>query len=171
MLVPEKLEGKNIIIRHLEKDDFLGYKGFMQNPKSTAYLMYSEAQKSDDGVKKMFDTIVNNYDEDMQMVTLAVAKSEDNSYIGFITYMLDYEEGGVQFSLGINEEYEGNGYASEAIALFIDYIKSVYECYVKAYINPQNTHAIHTFEKSGMTDLGEVTIEYLDITYRTFELY
>ena len=31
MLVPEKLEGKNIIIRHLEKDDFLGYKGFMQN--------------------------------------------------------------------------------------------------------------------------------------------
>ena len=119
----------------------------------------------------MFDTIVNNYDEDMQMVTLAIAKSDDNAYIGFITYMLDYEEGGVQFSVCINEEYEGKGFGSEAITLFCDYLKNVYECYIKAYINPQNSHAIRLFEKSGMTDLGEITIEHLDITYRTFELY
>lgn len=169
MEVPNKLEGEKIVIRHFNNDDFLGYKSFMQNKKSTEYLMYGEAQKSDDGVKKMFDTIVNNYDEDMQMVTLAIAKSGDNAYIGFITYMLDYEEGGVQFSVCINEEYEGKGFGSEAITLLCDYLKSVYECYIKAYISPQNAHAIHTFEKSGMTDLGEVTIEYLDITYRTFE--
>lgn len=165
----DKIAGKRIIIRPFIQADFGAFQSFMKNSDSTKYLLFEEEQKTDKGILELFDYTLKSYSKDMAMASLAIADKATNDYIGSVGFAPDFFDGNVQVYWSVNQEYEGKGYATEAMRLLLPYIRSQFTGKIKAYCHPDNKSSEKVALKSSMIDGGIMYIEAIGQNSRVFE--
>lgn len=77
--------------------------------------------------------------------------------IGFLVYCLDPDDGNYWLTtFMIDEKHQGNGYAKQAISVFLTYMKEKYGAdKIKLGHRPENAAAASLYEKMGFHDTGE----------------
>lgn len=170
MNILEKIVGNRICIRPFGQNDFTAFHSFMTNKQSTQYLLFDEGQKTETGIQSLFDYTLASYSSDMNIASLAIANRENDCYIGSVGFAPDFTEGNIQVYWSVNKEYEGMGYATEAMGLLIAQLKKQFSGTVRAYCHPNNVASEKVAFKLGMTDMGTVYIEPIGQNSRMFQL-
>jgi len=82
---------------------------------------------------------------------------KDDEMIGFLVYCLDPDDGNYWLTtFMIDEKHQGNGYAKQAISVFLTYMKEKYGAdKIKLGHRPENAAAASLYEKMGFHDTGE----------------
>jgi diamine N-acetyltransferase len=82
---------------------------------------------------------------------------KDDAMIGFLIYGLDPDDGRYWLiTFMLDEKYQGNGYAKQAIAAFLRYFKDRYSAdMIVLGHRPDNAAAAALYEKTGFRVTGE----------------
>lgn len=78
--------------------------------------------------------------------------------IGFLIYNLDPDDGNYWLTtFMVDEKHQGNGYAKQAIAVFLNYFNEKYGAdKIKLGHRPDNAAAASLYEKMGFHETGEI---------------
>ena len=82
----------------------------------------NEVFNSLEGASEIVNQIINSYDSEGGPFVYAVIRKINNTNLGYVQ-LIKIEEGW-EIGYHIAEVYTGNGYATEAVNLFLDYIKN-----------------------------------------------
>lgn len=170
MRLPKTITAERIIIREFIKEDFNAFQEFMTNENSTKYLLFEDEQKTEQGSKDLFEYTLNSYSEDMVMASLAIADRTTNQYIGSVGFAPDFYEGNIQVYWSVNEEFQNNGYATEAMSALLIILKPQHPAKIRAYCHSNNHASARIALKLKMNDLGTQFIELISQNSRVFEI-
>lgn len=169
MKITGEIETERLVIRKFEKGDFEAFHSFMTDPKATKYLLFSDEQKTENGIRELFDYTINSYSEDMDAVSFAIAIKNTNDYVGSVGYAPDFNGKDIQIYWSINREFQNNGYATEATKALLQNLKSQSEKKIRAYCHIENASSEAVAKKVGMKDLGILFIKEIAQESRVFE--
>ena len=80
---------------------------------------------------------------------------KNGTHIGELCFKGITEEGNTEIGYGIAEEYQGNGYATEAVSALVDWaLKQPGVFQIEAEAEESNTASIKVLEKCGFTRTG-----------------
>lgn len=169
MKITREIKTERLVIRKFEKGDFTAFHSFMTDPKATRYLLFSEEQKTENGIRELFDYTINSYSEDMDAVSFAIAIKNTNDYVGSVGFAPDFNGKDIQIYWSINREFQNNGYATEATKALLKNLKSQTDKKIRAYCHIENTSSEAVAKKAGMKDLGILFIKEIAQESRVFE--
>ncbi len=119
-----KYETERLVIREWEEKDYMGLYEFASDVEITKFLhynTYSNVQEAKARISKIIDSyklnpLINNF---------AVVLKLNNKVIGDINISSYKPQAGGSVHIGytINKNYQGNGYATEAVKGVFQYIK------------------------------------------------
>ena len=81
-----------------------------------------EVFESLEEASEVVNQIIENYDNEDGPFIYAVIRKEDNANLGYVQ-LVKIEEGW-EIGYHIAKKYTGNGYATEAVKMFLDYLKT-----------------------------------------------
>jgi RimJ/RimL family protein N-acetyltransferase len=139
------LEGKNVNLRIMEKEDLPLLKEWVNNLEFEGkYEPISQETKAD--LEKQYDQLKGGQ--------WFFIEKKDGKKIGYIAHYFVHEERmELGYALAPNER--GKGYGSEAIKIMVDYLfMSKQIVRIQAEINPKNTASQRALEKAGFEKEG-----------------
>jgi len=145
------LEGKNVNLRVMEKEDLPLFQEWMNNPEFMGEFQpptqWTKAELEKEGETSPF-----------QFKTFIVEK-KDGSKIGYIPHYNSYLGTGKLLEIGyaIAPSERGKGYCTEAVQLMVDYLfLSMDVSRVQATISIKNKASERVLEKAGFTREGTI---------------
>jgi ribosomal-protein-alanine N-acetyltransferase len=161
--LPGKIETERTVIRPFVKKDFKPFKKFMKSKEATQYLLFNEEQKTNKGIKELFNFTIQSYNTENQIFSFVVADKRTDQFIGSVGMAPDFETDAVQIYWSILPEQWNNGYATEAAKALLSYALNELEIEeIVAYSHPDNKAGMRVAEKIGMENLGEVNFDWLE---------
>jgi RimJ/RimL family protein N-acetyltransferase len=142
------LEGKNVNLRIIEKEDLPLFVEWVNKPE--VFGEYNPLhQMSKTEAEKMFE---NPHEEKSFII-----EKKDGSKIGFIAHFYVLHVAGRQLEIGYSllPNERGKGYCSEAVEIMVDYLflsKDVGR--IQAQTDPRNTGSQKVLEKAGFKKEG-----------------
>ncbi|QIL50569.1 GNAT family N-acetyltransferase [Weissella coleopterorum] len=138
-------------IRPLEKTD-LSYIYDQENSRKIMALWFEEAYTSFDELQTLYDKHVLDQTERRFVV------EEDSQFIGVVELMeIDSLHRNTEIQIIINSNYQGHGYAQEAMKAGLDYAFNVLNMHkVYLYVDVDNSPAIHIYKKIGFIEEGRL---------------
>jgi RimJ/RimL family protein N-acetyltransferase len=142
------LEGKNVNLRIMEKDDLPLFVEWVNKPE--VFGEYNPLhQMSKTEAEKMFE---NPHEEKSFII-----EKKDGSKIGFITHFYVLHVAGRQLEIGYSllPNERGKGYGTEATQLMVDYLfLSKDTMRIQAQTDPRNVASHKVLEKVGFKNEG-----------------
>ena len=165
------LEGDRIYLRYLKKEDALDvYDNIMHNKN---VLKYYIAEYADNRDTFTIDKLIEN-SKKVNYYILGIVLKSTNEVIGIINQCSIpgscFNSSEVGYALG--EKYWGNGYAAEALKLFMDYLFStgIHKVYAKHMV--ENLASGRVMQKCGMLYEGkQIDDLYYQNKYHDCECY
>lgn len=148
------LNGKHINLRALEPTDL---EFLFQTENDESFWEVSNTQKPFS--KFLLTQYLNNAQQDIyeaKQLRLMIVENNSNTSVGMID-IFDFEPKHKRAGIGvlISSEFEGKGYASQAIQLLINYVFTHLDLHqVYANITDDNLKSISLFEKQGFKKIG-----------------
>lgn len=136
---------ERLLIRNLTASDYTAYFKIFGNPNIALYDDFLPITE-EDAVQNITD-IIANYEANHHEQEFAVALVPENNTIG-ILYMC-HEMARILIGYHFNENYQGKGYAIEAVKAFINWITDNYDQKIEALVDYQNLPSIKLLQKSG----------------------
>ncbi len=136
---------ERLLIRNLTTSDYTAYFKIFGNPNIALYDDFLPITE-EDAVQNIND-IIANYESNYHEQEFAVALVPENNTIG-ILYMRQ-EEARILIGYHFNENYQGKGYAIEAVKAFINWINDNYNVKIEALVDYQNLSSIKLLQKTG----------------------
>ena len=161
MIIPSSLETERLVIRTHIWDDLEPLILFFNNDGATSLLDLAPEQKTAEGTKSLLDAIIKSYDTDEPIFALAVVEKMTGQCIGSCGMAPDVEcSSDTQIYYAIFPEYQGKGYALEAISKIIEYAFSDLKLEkVVARMAVENHASIKVAEKAGMIPIRSMKNE------------
>ncbi|MFB4168451.1 GNAT family N-acetyltransferase [Virgibacillus sp. JSM 102003] len=146
---------KDVKLRTLEKDD-LEFLHKLNNDPEVMDYWFEEAYMSMEKLKDEFD---KSQDSTRERQFILTYKEEKLGFVGL--YGIDQRHRYAEFAIMIDTAHQGNGYASTATHLAMNYAFSTLNLH-KLYlvVDKVNKKAIHIYEKAGFHAEGELTEHY-----------
>jgi ribosomal-protein-alanine N-acetyltransferase len=137
MQLPETLTTERLTIRKFRAEDKPRFIEFMTDKESTKYLEFSATQKTPEGASHLLDFILNSYETDEPVFSMAI-EDKEHGYIGFCG-ISKIDDTAWECYYSLNRKYWGKGFASEAMLEVIDWCRknSVIK-ELRAYLHPEN---------------------------------
>ncbi|SFB11396.1 diamine N-acetyltransferase [Lentibacillus halodurans] len=141
----------NLRLRTLEKDDLSFLHHLFNNPDVMNYW-FSEAYMSMEKLKENYD---KNHDNPRNREFILTNGNESLGFIGL--FEIEQRHRNAEFAIIIDPNHQGNGYASKATKLAVNYAFSVLNLH-KLYlvVDKVNEKASHIYEKVGFKAEGEM---------------
>lgn len=136
---------ERLLIRNLTVSDHSAYFKIFGNPNIALYDDFLPITE-EDAVQNVTD-IIANYAANHHEQEFAVALIPENNTIG-ILYMR-HEMTRILIGYHFNENYQGKGYAIEAVKAFIAWIYDNYDKKIEALVDFQNLPSIKLLKKTG----------------------
>lgn len=151
--LPDQLTTDRLVIRPFQPDDREAYVAFMTDPRATRYLLFTDAQKTEEGARLLVEAIMASYTSDEPVFAYAIAL-KDGGFIGSCGLSSLPGEGVYECYYSLLPAYWGHGYATEATRALLAYCfaQGVWE--VRAYMSPDHPASAGVAERVGMTDRG-----------------
>ena len=153
MILPSKLETKRLILRPFNKNDFEYFYDFMKNEDNTKFLNFTSDQKTSEGIKNLFNSVINSN----PTFALVIAHKVSNLYLGSCGFSPLEKKDEIECYYTLLPHFWGNGYAIEAMKKLFDYAFSeLYISKIIAYVTPGNIRGWKTAERVGMKYMGDI---------------
>jgi RimJ/RimL family protein N-acetyltransferase len=142
------LEGKNVNLRLVEKEDLPLFAGWFNDPE--VFGVYNP-------LRQMSRTEAEKILENPNELRPFIIEKKDGSKIGFITHFYVLHIAGRQLEIGYSlvPGERGKGYCSEAAKIMVDYLflsKEVMR--IQAHTDPRNVASQKVLEKAGFKKEG-----------------
>lgn len=142
------LESNNLKIRCFNEEDKEDVYEFLKNDNFLRYLNMKKALNIDDSCKFIQENL--NFYANNLYYKLALVQKDDNKVIGFIGLSKnDYSFNTCQVIYGINEPYWNKGYTSEALKVYVEYLKKIGMKYIFAGHVKENMNSGKVLLKNG----------------------
>ncbi len=154
MKLPDAILTNRLTIRPFQQDDLDSYLSFMTDERATKHLAFTDEQKTAEGAKDLFATVVESYGSNNPIFAYAIAL-KDNRFIGScgISKISDDDVFECYYSLLPN--YWKNGFATEAAQALIRYCFHHYSIReIRAYTSRENPSSSSVAERVGMAYRG-----------------
>lgn len=152
----------NIFITELEKYDVNAVYHLMTKEDVQRFLPDRFENRQE--VEEIVEWLISNYSK-MQPVRLTYKMVQDKHLVGLISYgPLPSDKSKKEISYVIDPVLWGKGYASEAVKVFLPWLKErlhIEEVYAEAM--PENMASVKILEKNGFTKQGEFICEEMKI--------
>ena len=147
------LEGKNVNLRIIEKEDLPLFTEWMNTPEF--YGEYNPLrQLSKTEVEKMFEAPVE--------LKAFIIEKKDGSKIGFVARLKELWGGQMEIGYALLPDERGKGYCSEAVKIMVDYIflsmRNIVR--IQAHTDVRNTASQKVLEKAGFKKEGTIRKGY-----------
>ena len=142
------LEGKNVNLRIMEKEDLPLFAEWLNKPE-----VFGEYNPLHQMSRTEVEKISENYHEEK----LFIIEKKDGSRIGFIAHFYVLHVAGRQLEIGYSllPNERGKGYCSEAIKIMADYLfLSKDTGRIQAQTDPRNIASQKVLEKAGFKNEG-----------------
>lgn len=157
MKTPMQLLCKRMIIRRFVDSDFEAFSDFLSNSAATRFLNFSPEQKTPEGARAFFDSVIESYETFHPIFSLAIVKKEHSAYMGSCGLSALEDGTGVECYYVLSPDYWGRGYAVEALTALFEYAFSELRIdKITARIHLENLPSQKVAESMGMTKQGEV---------------
>ncbi len=119
-----KYETKRLIVREWEKSDYKDLFEYASDEEVTKYLHF-KTYENEQVAKERINTLIESYKESPFINNFAVMTKNDNKVIGDINISTYKPQAGGSVHIGytLNRNYQGNGYATEAVIGALNFIK------------------------------------------------
>lgn len=158
-------ETERLRIRRFESKDLDAFLEFMLDEDSTKYLMFEDAQRTEQGARELFQFVSNSYDSPDIVHSYAIADKTTDEYLGSCGYS-PYAEGIVQIYYSVNRGHWGEGIASEAVHDLTRGLSNHVE--VRAYCDPNNQAAHAVAKNAGLESEGIQLHEHFGVEGELF---
>lgn len=151
------IETKRLVLREFDKGDFLSVHSYASDPEVSKYQPWGPNSEAD---TKSFleESIKSQLDNPRYSYEIAVVRKEDKKLIGACSIYVSSpknREGWIGYCY--NQEYWGNGYASEAAEAIIEFgFKYLKLHRIFATCDPNNIGSAKVLEKTGMNKEGRL---------------
>ncbi len=151
------IETRRLVLREFDKDDFLSIHSYASDPKVSKYQPWGPNSEAE---TQAFLNLNIKYQSDNPRYDyeIGVVRKEDNKLIGSCGIHVsspDNKEGWIGYCY--NQEYWGNGYASEAAEVIIEFgFKQLNLHRIFATCDPNNIGSVKVLEKVGMSREGRL---------------
>ncbi|MBK1791465.1 GNAT family N-acetyltransferase [Persicirhabdus sediminis] len=135
------IESERIRLRRFVERDRASFVSFMQNETSNRYLMFDADECSDEGANQLVDRIMASYADEVEICSYVVADLHSDRYLGTAGFT-SYDVGVMECYFGINEEFCGHGYATEALVMLRDVLMPSYQLRVYCHDDNQLAHRV-----------------------------
>jgi len=157
MKTPKALVTERLIIRRFVVDDFDAFFDFLGDSEATRFLGFPPEQKTPDGARAFFDSVIESYRSHRPIFSLAIVRREDDTYLGSCGLSPLEDGAGVECYYVLLQEYWGRGYALEALVRLFDYAFTELRIdRITARIHPGNRSSRKVAESLGMEPQGTV---------------
>ncbi len=145
------IKTNRLIIRNLKKSDIQAYFNIFSNPNIALYDDFQPI--SIDEAVHNIDEITANYLESLKEQEFAVALDSTDETIGVL--YLKEEENRTLVGYHFNENFQGKGYAFEAVKDFIRSISENTTKPIEALVDYKNLPSIRLLEKLGFENISD----------------
>jgi ribosomal-protein-alanine N-acetyltransferase len=157
MKIPEQLVSERLIIRPFVLDDFEAFLDFLSDRDATRFLTFTPEQKTPEGAKAYFDSVIESYETYHPIFSLAIVQKEDGTYTGSCGLSPLEDGSGVECYYVLLPAYWGRGYAAEALTALFGYAFSELRIdKITARIHPDNSSSLKVANSMGMECRGNV---------------
>lgn len=154
---PEPTREADILLRPHKREDVDGFARFLTDPTATRYMAFTDDQKSYDGARAMLDFVISGYGTDNEVLSLTIADSSDDTYLGSVGAAPTEDAGTVEIYFTVMPEQQGRGLATRAAAVLIDHLVAQPEVSsIRADVVKENPSSVRVLEKLGFRLAGEV---------------
>jgi RimJ/RimL family protein N-acetyltransferase len=154
MKLPDAILTDLLTIRPFHQDDLDRYLSFMTDERVTRHLMFTDEQKTGEGAKHLFTTIMRSYVSENPIFAYAIAL-KDNSFIGSCGVSVISVGDVLECYYSLLPNYWKNGFATEATEALIQYCFRHYPIHeIRAYMSPGNPNSSGVAERVGMAYQG-----------------
>jgi len=154
------LSSGRLILRPLQIEDALEIYMYRSNANANQFQGWIPSDLSDvkDFILTRISPEINIPDTWFQM---AMVERESNKIIGDIgIHFLKSDNSAVELGITLNQDFHGNGFASEALTAIITHLFSkLNKQHVFATIDPNNGSSIRLFERLGFRRQGLIEID------------
>jgi RimJ/RimL family protein N-acetyltransferase len=151
LVIDIPFETERLRIRRFESKDLDAFLEFMLDEDSTKYLMFEDAQKTEQGARELFQLVSNSYESPDIVHSYAIADKTTDEYLGSCGYS-PYAEGIVEIYYSVNRGHWRKGIASEAVRDLAKRLSNYGE--VRAYCDPKNQAAHAVAKNAGLESEG-----------------
>jgi ribosomal-protein-alanine N-acetyltransferase len=163
MKIPERIESDHLVIRPFKEKDFPAFNTFMRHKEATRYLLFSEEQKSPEGIRAIFDQTISSYAAEEPIFSLVVADKTTDAYLGSVGMAPDENSEAAQIYWSIHPDHWDCGYGTEATRALLRYAFEVLDMdEIVAYSHPENLASLKVAHKVGMVNLGRKKFDWAD---------
>ena len=143
------LEGKNVNLRVMEKEDLPLYAEWLNNPEFMGECNPLQ-QKSRTEIEKEYDNLPS------EQKTFIIEK-KDGSKIGYIGHYPEAEGKLFEIGFALTPSERRKGYCTEAVNIMVDYLflsKNIVR--IQAHTDPRNVASHKVLEKAGFKKEGTI---------------
>lgn len=170
MEIPQGFETARLLIRPYQPYDLGAYLAFMLDDEATRYLNFTAQQRTAEGARQLFQIVLASYGGEEPICALVIARKETNEFIGSCG-LAPLKESSAECYYSLLPQYQGRGYATEAIKALLDYaFGELGLSEIMAYASEENIPSIHVAQRLGMTDLGLQPYRESGLTARMFSI-
>lgn len=146
---------KNELLSIVKMDESMSFDVYMNSQdEDNRRFVPDEVFESEEEAKEVIEFIMQQYDSVDGPFIYAVIRNSDNANLGYVQ-LVKIDEGW-EIGYHVAKKYTGNGYATEAVKLFLSYLKdnkSLKEIYGIALSD--NVASKHVLAKCGFEPLFE----------------
>lgn len=115
--------------------------------------MFTEEQKTDEGASELFELILNAYDSESPIFSMAI-ETHEYGYVGSCG-VSQIEDNIWECYYSLNREFLKKGFATESLKTLIDYCFNELQANeLRAYMSPDNPDSSRVAERCGMQYMG-----------------
>ena len=131
-----------------DRDDFVR---LVTDPRFYAHLTVPEAQRTQDGARQVFDTILASYETEEPVLGLTMADADSDAFVGTVAlHPIPFGEA-LEIFYAVFPDRWGDGLATEAVRALLDALPARD---VVALAIPENEASKRVARAAGMTDDG-----------------
>jgi len=143
-------------IREFTSGDRESFVQFMLDSESTAFLAFTQEQKSREGAKKLIEATIESYDSEHPMLAFAVEERASGQFVGFCG-LNPQDAKTVEVIYAVMPIARHQGYATEMLIAITDYgLNELGYGRAIALILPQNEASKQVAQRAKLKDCGFV---------------
>lgn len=145
------LQGERLCLRFHTEADRAPFIALVTDPRFYESLTVPEAQRTETGAARVFDTLMTSYGTDEPVFGLTIARASDDAFIGTVAlHPLPFSDA-LELFYAVTPEQAGHGIATEAVRMLLDALP---HRDVVALTPPENEASKRVALAAGMTDEG-----------------
>lgn len=157
-VLPERIVSKRILLRRIQVGDTLPFYEFLRDEDNVRYMFYSEEQRTLEGAKMLVDETIASYDTPDPACSFAIADFARGDYLGHIGAQAFQNTSDMEIFYTLLPQYRGQGYVTEALEAFLDYLFADGTMRVVAIIMPENVSSRRVINRFGAECAGEIVV-------------